>query len=181
MSYLFIAEVKTCSPFGWESKESWEALFEVANESADWLSIHTDMRWGGSFQHLYKARKKTAKPILAKGLHETDDEVRAALGCGADYVLVVGRVPGHDLLPKCILEPTSLRQLNMFPSTARAMWNSRDLATGGLKRETFSDARLIHQRWLCQASNIRTRHDVDYRADAIVVGTYLREFLKSHT
>jgi indole-3-glycerol phosphate synthase len=182
MSHILIAEVKTCSPFGWESTESWDALFELANESGDWLSIHTDPRWGGSFQALYKARKMTNKPVLAKGLHEADDEIRAALGCGADYVLVVGRVPPADLLPKCILEPNTLRQLNLMPSRARMVWNSRDLATGGWKRETFADARIMHGAgWLCQASNIKTRHDVDPKADAILVGTYLREFLRSHT
>jgi indole-3-glycerol phosphate synthase len=181
MSHILIAEVKTCSPFGWESRESWDALFHLASEAGDWLSIHTDPRWGGSFQHLYRARKQTNKPILAKGLHETDDEIRAALGCGADYVLVVGRVPPYDLMPKCILEPNSLRQLNVMPSRHRVVWNSRDLTTGGWKKESFQDARRIHGAgWLCQASNIRSRHDVNPKAEAILVGSHLRQFLKSH-
>ncbi len=182
MSRTFIAEVKTCSPFGWESDESWDALFELAASSGDWLSIHTDPRWGGSFQHLYRARKMTSKPVLAKGIHETDDEIRAAIGCGADYVLVVGRLPPTELRPQCILEPLSLRQLNLMPSRDRVVWNTRDLATGGHKKESFSDARIVHGAgWLCQASNIRTKDDVDPRADAILVGTHLRRFLESHT
>lgn len=182
MSHILIAEVKTCSPFGWESKDSWGSLFELANHAGDWLSIHTDPRWGGSFQHLYRARKRTSKPVLAKGIHESDEEIRAAIGCGADYVLVVGRVPPPDLLPKCILEPTSLSQLNTMPSQSKIVWNSRDLTTGGFKSESFADARVVHGvGWLCQASNIRTRQDVHPRADAILVGTHLRAFLKSHT
>jgi indole-3-glycerol phosphate synthase len=182
MSHILIAEVKTCSPFGWESKESWGALFDLANESGDWLSIHTDPRWGGSFHHLYRARKKTGKPILAKGVHESDEEIRAAFGCGADYVLVVGRVPPSDLVANCILEPSSLRQMNLMPSTSKMVWNTRDLRTGAFKSETFSDARRIRQAgWLCQASNLRSRHDVHSTADAVLVGTHLRKFLKSYT
>ena len=65
-----IAEVKTHSPFGYTSEKSWDELFAVANEIRDILSIHTDPRWGGSFELLEKARSRTNKPILAKGIHD---------------------------------------------------------------------------------------------------------------
>ena len=61
-----IAEVKTGSPFGYKSEESWDELFEVAESVGDILSIHTDPRWLGSFELISKARKLTDKPILAK-------------------------------------------------------------------------------------------------------------------
>ena len=67
-----IAEVKTQSPFGYKSDKSWDELFEVANKVGDIISIHTDRRWGGSFELLQKARSLTNKPILAKGIHKND-------------------------------------------------------------------------------------------------------------
>ena len=71
-----IAEVKTESPFGFKSERSWGELFAVANENGDILSIHTDSRWGGSFDLIKKAKSLTNKSILAKGIHATDSEVQ---------------------------------------------------------------------------------------------------------
>src|SRR5262245_45908430 len=70
---LFVAEVKTGSPWGWRSPYSWEFLMEVADRVGDWVAIHTDPRWGGSWNLLRRARAKTGKPILAKGIHANDD------------------------------------------------------------------------------------------------------------
>ena len=64
--FELIAEVKTASPFGWSSNRSWEELFDLANQYGDIISIHTDSRWGGSFDLLKQARQQTTKPILAK-------------------------------------------------------------------------------------------------------------------
>jgi indole-3-glycerol phosphate synthase len=86
---LLIAEAKTRSPFGFKAEESWEERFELADQYGDWVSVHTDERWGGSFKLLVEARKRTNKTLLAKGLHETDDDVERALAVGADFVLVV--------------------------------------------------------------------------------------------
>ncbi len=172
-----IAEVKTMSPFGWKSSESWDDLFSLANTYGDMLSIHTDARWGGSFEILKRARSLTTKPILAKGIHVSDEEVRRAIEeCGADWVLVVGRIPTIYTM-RCIIEPYTLEELAHIPNSMRALWNSRDLATGGIKKETISEARKIYSGWLCQASNIKIRSDVDPSADAILVGTHLNEFL----
>jgi len=85
-----IAEVKTESPFGFKSEKSWDELFGIASKIGDIISIHTDARWGGSFDLIKKARGLTDKKILAKGIHAKDEEIRKAIEAGADYVLVSG-------------------------------------------------------------------------------------------
>lgn len=45
-----IAEVKTKSPFGFVSEDSREVQLERAIRIGDIVSIHTDERWGGSFE-----------------------------------------------------------------------------------------------------------------------------------
>lgn len=142
------------------------------------ISIHTDPRWGGSFELLAKARQLTDKPILAKGIHETDDHIRQALDAGANQVLVVGRQP-VEFLDHCILEPLTLQELSEYPQGVKALWNSRDLATGNLKQETFAQARSLWNGWLCQASNISDQSDVQAGTDAILVGTHLPEFVRA--
>ncbi len=59
------------------------------------------------------------------------------------------------------------------------VWNSRDLLTGKLKDETFEQARKIWKGWLCQASNIKSIHDIKEGANAVLVGTHLRDFVNS--
>ncbi|HEY9481074.1 MAG TPA: hypothetical protein VIR98_02465 [Candidatus Paceibacterota bacterium] len=112
--FQIIAEVKTQSPFGFCSDKSWDELFTVANEIGDIVSIHTDPRWGGSFDLVRKAKSLTTKPILAKGIHVTDDDVRQTIEAGADYVLVVGRIPAAHA-DKCLVEPLTLAGLATFP------------------------------------------------------------------
>lgn len=173
-----IAEVKTQSPFGFKSEKSWAELFTIANEIGDVLSIHTDPRWGGSFDLIRKAKTLTRKPILAKGIHATDVEVQQAIDAGADYVLVVGRIPFVHT-EKCLIEPLALSELENIPEDLKVVWNSRDLSDGGVKRETFEDARQIFKGWLCQASNVKTVQDVKEDANAVLIGTNLTEFAKS--
>jgi indole-3-glycerol phosphate synthase len=173
-----IAEVKTHSPFGWSSPSSWDELFDLAEKAGDIISIHTDPRWHGSLNLIKKARARTTKPILAKGIHASDTEITDAIAAGADYVLVVGRFPAvHQEV--CFIEPNSLAELRNLPADTKVVWNSRDLKTGGLKTETFQQARQIFPGWLCQASNITTLHDVDRSADAVLVGTNLAPFVDS--
>ena len=101
----------------------------------------------------------------------------SAVEAGADFVLVVGRVP-KIYLEKCLVEPTTLAELKALPKTVkRVVWNSRDLQTGGLKKETFTEARAIWDGWLCQASNIRSVADIEKGADALLIGTHLETFL----
>lgn len=176
---LFIAEVKTTSPFGYVSSNSWDELFEYANEYGDMISIHTDERWGGSFKLLARASARTSQPILAKGIHATDQEVEEALSRGASKVLVVGRLPRQDLLLHCLIETNTLKQLVEFEKKAtQLVWNSRDLTNGKKKSDDFTTARSVYSGWLCQASNIKTIHDIEESANAFIVGEKLIEFTK---
>ena len=176
-----IAEVKTTSPFGFRSDKTWDELFQIANIYGDIISIHTDPRWGGSFELIKKAKSLTNKPILAKGIHETDELLMKAIESGADYTLVVGRIPNipKELLKKCLIEPNSLEELKAIQAGLKVAWNSRDLSTGGLKSETFVQAREVFTGWLCQASNIKTALDVNKEADAVLVGSHLEPFIAS--
>ncbi len=173
-----IAEVKTHSPFGWKSDKTWEELFSIANQIGDIISIHTNSRWNGSFDLITKAKGLTNKPILAKGFHETDSEIKKAIDMGADYVLIVGRIPGI-YMHQCLIEPLTIDELKTIPEDLKVVWNSRDLKTGGLKKETFIQAREVFKGWLCQASNIKTIDDIQEGADAILVGTHLPDFAQS--
>lgn len=177
---LLIAEVKTQSPFGFQSKHSAELLFALAEAQGHMIAIHTHLAWRGSYSAVSNARQYTSKDILAKGIHGSDDEVRCALVAGADKVLVVGRMPAVDLLPHCYLEPLSLADLATYPLDTRVVWNQRDLATGMPKRETFAEARALWKGWLCQASYLRTMSDVHPGADAVLVGEHLPTFIQSY-
>lgn len=173
-----IAEVKTKSPFGFQSEKSWDELFAIANEVGDIISIHTDVRWDGSFNLVKKAKSLTGKPILAKGFHKSDSEIRKAIDAGADYVLSVGRIP-EIYKEKCFIEPLSLAELEKIPENLKVVWNTRDLDSGDLKKETFEEARSIFKGWLCQASNIKTILGTKVGANAILVGSHLPEFHRS--
>lgn len=89
---IFIAEIKTQSPFGYRSKDTFVDLMEIAIMHGDWISVHTNALWGGDFDAISFVRRNTNKPILAKGIHSTDDDVLRAIDHGADYVLVVDRL-----------------------------------------------------------------------------------------
>ncbi len=173
-----IAEVKTHSPFGWKSDKSWDELFALAHKVGDMISVHTDARWGGLLTLLRRARMRAEKPILAKGIHATDKDIADALACGANWVLMVGRIPeaGRE---RCMIEPLTLSQIREIPAGCRVAWNSRDLATGGLKEERFSDARRLWGGWLAQTSNIRTIENIEEGANAVLVGTHLAQFAAS--
>ncbi len=173
----FIAEVKTKSPYGFVSPHSWDYLFSEANVIGDWISIHTDTRWAGSMDLIKKARSLTDKPILAKGFHETDEQIEEAILAGADYVLVVGRIPAvHQ--DKCLIEPYSFVEPDgLQHGLYKVVWNDRDLKTGEKKDINFNLARQYYKGWLCQASNIVSREDIHPEADAILVGTNLLNFV----
>jgi indole-3-glycerol phosphate synthase len=176
----FIAEVKTQSPFGFRAKLSWEALLEMAIEHGDAISIHTDARWGGSFNLVARARKATKKFILAKGIHETDDHVKKALAAGANAVLVVGREAEH-CGPQCWYEPRFIIDLERCSPGTKVVWNTRDLRCGSPKVETWERARSMWRGWMCQASNIRKLTDVRPDADAFLVGEHLPAIVKELT
>ena len=176
---IFIAEVKTQSPFGWRSDKTWGELFLIADKYGDWLSIHTDPRWGGSFDLIKKARSLTRKPILAKGIHARDVDIERAIQAGADYVLVVGRVP-KVCVDKCLVEVNDLSEFAKMPKGVKAVWNQRDLANGSKKTETFAQARKQWTGWLAQASFIDKPQDIKLGADAFIVGTNLSDFIAKY-
>lgn len=175
---IIIAEVKTQSPFGYRSSHSWDELFEIANGHGNWLSIHTDPRWGGSFDLLRKAKSLTDKPILAKGIHAHDSDIAHAIEAGADYVLVVGRIP-KIYLDKCLIEPNTLQELSNIPNDVKAVWNARDLRDGKAKLESFEKARSIFSGWLCQASFVQSPDDIKPGADAVIIGESLVDFVSA--
>ena len=92
--------------------------------------------------------------------------------------MVVGRIP-KIYTEKCLIEPLTLNELKNIPSEFRVVWNSRDLATGKSKKETFKEAREIWKGWLCQASHIKIVSDIEESADAVIVGTNLIKFAES--
>ena len=178
----FIAEIKTKSPFGYQASPSpgempdqsvENRLIELALKHGNWVAVHTDERWGGSFRLLQKVRTMTDKPILAKGIHPTDEYIKQALDCGADYVLVIGRVPPDQYWNRIIIEPLTLTELEPVPKDIKVLWNTRCPATGELKEETVEEARALREGWFCHASNIESRRDVVEGADAFLVGEHL--------
>ena len=92
---IFIAEIKTQSPFVYKSDFPFHSSMEKAVRFGDWISVHTNPLWGGSFEAIEYVRKFTNKPILAKGIHSKDDDIKKALDYGADKVLVVDRFPAN--------------------------------------------------------------------------------------
>lgn len=178
---IFIAEVKTKSPFGYKSKHSWNDLFEIAKAHGDWISIHVDPRWGGNLIDIKIARDMTEKPILAKGYHHTDKEIEQSLKAGANYVHVIGRVPSPKLLPFCLLEPKTVDEMANYPIDAKVVWNSRDLDRYGLlKAEKYETARASRQGWFCQAGHIKHPLDVYTDANAFIVGENLEAYVYAH-
>ena len=182
---VFIAEVKTKSPFGFVSRYRWDYLLDIAIEFGDIISIPTGPGWGGSLNHIVGARKRTDKPILAKNIHETDMDLDMAFDAGATYDLVVGRIPDDKYLDRCMIEPVSLEQLLCIPKDVMVVWNSRDIVQSlklgyeVMRKETFQQARASFDGWLCQASYIKSVEDIKKGADAVLVGSYLPEFAKS--
>jgi len=177
---MFIAEIKTFSPFGFKTTDSIEVLRDAAITWGDMVSVHTDPRWHGTWKDLQEVRKLTSKPILSKGMHHTDDDIQKALDLGADKVLVVGRVPATKYIPYCLLEPLYASQLPTYPLDATIVWNSRDLATGAPKnKKLWTLFRSQVTGPLIHASKIRLPSDVMPGADGFIVGEHLLTFIKA--
>jgi len=114
--------------------------------------------------------------IIAKGIHKHDHEIEEALIYGANLITVVGRIPPPHLAPVCIYEPNDLDGLIGVPTEQMVMWNQRDLGDGTI-RGGINEARFHHGGWLCQASGIKTREDIDDSVDAFTVGENLVRFV----
>lgn len=180
MKPIFIAEVKTQSPFGFKSSHSFIKLMDTAIEHGDWVSVHDNALWGGDFETISFVRKNTRKPILAKGLHYTEDDINQALDHGADYVLVVDRLPmTSKTFDKCIIEHRDFeivtREAKVFPE-AKFMCNSRDLRTGRSKEKDELPDYLKLGVWVCQASGVVFPRHVREGVSAFIVGEHLMTF-----
>ncbi len=186
----FIAEIKMQSPFGFKSKHRWDELCDLAIKHGDIISVHTNPKWGGSFNDIRRVKNITNKPILAKGLHLHDWEVNMAFDCGAEFVLCVGRVPQYSkYIHRIFYEPLDMDELknsiymyNHLQSIHSLVWNQRDLFTGSVKTETIEDIMNLDYPYLgkiCQASLISTKKDVHPDVDSFIVGEHLEKFVST--
>jgi indole-3-glycerol phosphate synthase len=186
---IFIAEIKTQSPFGYNSKYCFYDLMCCANRFGDWISVHTNPLWGGSYEAVEFVRRHTNKPILAKGFHSEEEDIVKALDHGADYVLVVDRVPyphfrynGQSIWTKCLFEmhnqPLFEGNLTINPDfkNQKFVCNLRDLNTGDRKNSPEIAVYLEKGLWTCQASFIKSMDDVLPNVSAFIVGEHLVEF-----
>lgn len=192
---IFIAEIKMTSPYGYKSPHAFIDIMKLAIKHGDWISVHTNKLWGGDYEAISFVRKNTNKPILAKGLHSTDDDIQKSLDHGADYVLVVDRFPypkkidkNTNLWDKCLFEIHDMRflqdNLNLykektyFPSlhNNKFVYNFRDLRTGLPKKLNEINMLLKQNIWTCQASGIKTHSQIVDGVDAFIVGSELVNF-----
>lgn len=186
---IFIAEIKTQSPFGMKSNKSFVELMEYAIEYGDWISVHDNALWGGDYEAISFVRRCTDKPILAKGLHATDDDIQRALDHGANYVLVVDRKPRYyERIKDCLFEYHSFgvaqeaRKYYASPYNEQMKFvvNDRNLRTGEKRFVSELEDYIQTGNWVCQASNIKLPCDVDPRVKAFIVGTHLVDFCKEY-
>lgn len=189
MKPLLIAEIKTQSPFGFKSDKSFYELMQTAIKHGDWISVHTNPLWGGSFEAIEFVRKYTTKPILAKGIHSRDVDLYEAFNRGADYALVVDRVPypydqyrEKTVWERCLFEIHNMNlfhgNLHIYPEfrNQKFVCNSRDLWSGGPKLADELPVFLKECVWTCQASHIKTPADVKQGVSAFIVGEGLTDF-----
>lgn len=202
VSPIFIAEVKTQSPYGYKSDHSWIELLKIADKYGDWISIHTNPLWGGSFEAISLAKKITNKPILAKGLHHTYNEMEQCYKNGADFCLVEGGFypfsgyknagdilyeVSYELMDNTIKYIKQYNKSKLFfqkekhLNNLKLVYNARDLKTGQLK-ENHKEKLEKHINlgvWICQASGIKSIKDVHPKVNAFIVGENLVEFCKT--
>ena len=158
------------------------------------ISVHTGEDFGASDDDIYRASRyirfynkdhKTDKKLLAKGFHKSDEEIEHWLNEGADYVLVVDRVPAEKYRNHCILEFSDLEELVLtalkYPDL-KYLYNRRNLKNGTLKEKKIYifllEIAKENINWLCQASGIKTKEDVHNCADAYLVGENLPAFIE---
>ena len=189
MKPIFIAEIKTQSPFGYKSNDSFATLMECAIHHGDWVAVHTNALWGGDFDAISFVRKYTDKPILAKGIHGTNDDIHRAFDHGANYVLVVDRIPNtSDYLlqekfkARVLMEFSNISRVvgnvrfNQYWKDSKYVYNARDLQTGLPRRTNQLSTLLELGVWTCQASMITSWYDVNPNVQAFIVGEHLVSF-----
>jgi indole-3-glycerol phosphate synthase len=184
----FIAEIKLKSPYGFQSIHSFETLTKTAIKYGDIISVHTNPLWGGCFEAIEYIRRLTDKPILAKGIHSKNDDVRKALDYGADYVLIVDRFlydqsDGYNEIPisKILHEIGKNIQDKIYQHPdLKYVYNGRDLMNHGLAKKYLDFKKYRDQtKWLCGASLISDPIHVELfypNCDAFIVGENLMKF-----
>jgi indole-3-glycerol phosphate synthase len=156
---IFIAEIKTKSPFGYVSKNSFVELMECAIKYGDWISVHTNALWGGDMDAISFVRKFTDKPILAKGIHGSDEAVQSALYHKADYVLSVDRIPRSEYLAsQCIFEYSDLDLPRGIKDSYKAFLDVGDTdgfnLIDSIQREKWNKF-LKENMFVCNSRNLR--------------------------
>lgn len=186
---IFIAEIKTKSMYGFESKYNRKTLIDTALRYGDWISVHTDPRFGGSFDDIYMIRRETIKPILAKGFHNHIDDINKCLDLGADYVLRVDCIPDFSRNNDAILnEVSSFKDLDNYKNPynnkieEKFVYNGRNLKTG-IGKKYIGDYQEYRKqcKWLCGTSLLQHPRDVKLyypNCDAFIVGQNLVEFCR---
>jgi hypothetical protein len=178
-----ILEVKLKSPFGFKSERSFDELFLLANKYSDWwISIHTDPRWGGSWDMIKEARKRTDKCILAKGIHSSDRDVDTALLCGANAVLVVDRIPCKSVLPHTWLEPANFSPEELEDRGVPIVLNQRNLNNGSRRNiPKICDVNPDFDRKVIAASFITYEWWTQpHGADGCLIGENMESYCKFH-
>lgn len=186
-SQIFIGEIKTQSPFGFKSEYSFNHLMNLCIETpqVDWISVHVSAIYGGCLDSIAYVKQFTLKPILAKAVNGSDKLIRQQIEIGAEYSLVVGRIPDLNLvsLNRCLLEvdPDFAREIRHdYPQhKLRFVWNSRDLRTGERKPMSELEDYLETNEWVCEASGIKSIDNVHPNVSAFIVGEHLVNFCKS--
>lgn len=192
---LFVAEIKTISPFGFSSPYQEKDLINLAIASGDIVAAHTSPLWGGGFRHLREVAnlvhlRSDGKKVLAKGVHGFDEEIQAALDCGADYVLVVGRIPAKRYLSKCWIEFAPFggaETKDIYRANPDAVViNARNIMRGNWMFHAeqpswptafLEDRPKNSKTKIVQASGIKYDSQVQSWADAFIVGEGLPQFL----
>ena len=175
--------------FGFRAKYSRSTLIDYALRCGDWVSVHTDARFGGGFDDIYQIRKLTGKPILAKGFHCHDDDVKKAFDLGANHVLVVDRLSRKllsDYGDKILFELSDLNNIEKvsydFIEWGKFVYNGRDLSSGIGKKYIGNYSKYREKfKWLCGASLLKEPDDVHRYypdCDAFIIGENLVEFCK---
>jgi len=185
MKPIFIAEIKTQSPHGFKSPYSFIELMETAIEYGDWISVHDNALWGGDYETISFVRKYTRKPILAKGLHTTEESIQRALDHGADKVLIVGDRFEGNFPPDSILREIENKNPKNTWSGGK-VWkqiviNSRNLRTGEVVKDADKQIDVFKKEGfeVFQASNIKSRKDIHPNVNGFIVGTHLMNFVKN--
>jgi len=173
-----IPEVLTHSPDGYDTQLCWEKLFAFACRISNVVAVNTDELWGGSLDRVRQAKRITNVTIVAKGMFNTDDEIRTTLDAGADRVVVPGRVPPFPLRTFCWIAPLGLNEVcRMLTDYDVVVGSSHDPFDGTPKPNELEQVSNLPHFRLVQDGLIKSPADIHPAADMYFVGRHLEEFV----